>query len=649
MASQAKTSVLFSDIRDFTEFTAAKGDAQALELLKTHHRIAQETIEHHQGQLLKTYGDGLMSRFDQPIQAIKASVMLQHRFNDYTQQHPHMPLLVGMGIHFGEVLEEQGDLFGLAVNLAKRLADEARSGQIIVSDAVLKQLPLEEVPWRCVKLEDRALKGVGPMALYEVIWRHEAMRLTTKNHVLNLVLTQNDKLVIELGKHVRGELEALKGKLKAKAGDEDSGLIGWLADKGERWLPDLIDKTLLKLGIGIEHSLDQVSFTFEDPPSQRLSLKIGQKRFDLDGSLLKGFDPAELERFIAKVHERQGTLHAPRVAQRRAKEDRGPATAQGTSPLPADLMPGVLLKKLLITLSKNEQAKQTFTSWGPSKKLVRRFVAGERVEEAIEAIRELNRHDIFATLDHLGEETLKAEDAAQAVEEYVHLLDALCASGVQSTASLKLTQLGLAIDPAQCERNLGRLLEQAAACKKSICIDMEGSAYTQRTLELFTRLRAHHDNVHIAVQANLRRTADDLEKLIQLGASVRVVKGAYLEPVSVAFQQKREVDRQFARLVERVLSKEAQDRGAYVAIATHDEILLRWACSYIQEQKIPQSGYEFQMLFGIRQDLQRQLAEAGHLVRVYVSYGTQWYPYFMRRLAERPANVFFLLKNLMRS
>ena len=308
-----------------------------------------------------------------------------------------------------------------------------------------------------------------------------------------------------------------------------------------------------------------------------------------------------------------------------------------------------MLRKLLIALSQNERAALAISTWPLAQRLVRRFVAGERLEQALEVVRALNEGGILSTLDYLGEATSRPEDALRAGEEYVRALSVIRDAGVRSTVSLKPTQLGLAIDAALCSDNVERLLKQAKTYGNAVCIDMEGSAYTQATLDLFEALRARHDNVSVVLQANMRRSAADLERLIAIGASVRLVKGAYLERADVAFARKREVDEAFTRLCQRLLSPEARDRGVFTAIASHDERLLRRACEHIEAHHVPTPCYEFQLLYGVRQDLQRRLAQAGHPVRVYVSYGTAWYPYFMRRLAERPANVLFLLKHVFRA
>lgn len=307
-----------------------------------------------------------------------------------------------------------------------------------------------------------------------------------------------------------------------------------------------------------------------------------------------------------------------------------------------------MLKQWLIWLSQNQHAQQAITSWPMGKRLVSRFVAGERLEQAITTVRDLSRKDVFATLNFLGEETVEPAAAVRVAEEYLSVLDAIEEEGVQATVSLKPTQLGLAIESELFRENIESLLDRAKTLNNTVCIDMEGSAYTQLTLELFERLQAQYGNVSTVIQANLRRSEKDVQRLIELGAQVRIVKGAYLEPANEAFQGRGEVDGQFVRLTEQLLSPKARARGTYTAIASHDERILRWTCKHIIDHDIPTSNYEFQMLYGIRRDLQQQLADAGHTVRVYVSYGTEWYPYFMRRLAERPANLLFLLKNIFR-
>lgn len=294
--------------------------------------------------------------------------------------------------------------------------------------------------------------------------------------------------------------------------------------------------------------------------------------------------------------------------------------------------------------------KHWMTTFPPARQAARRFVAGERLEEAIEAIKALNRQGILATLDHLGENTQTREDAVRAADEYLRILDAIRDHGLRSNVSLKLTQMGLDLDESFGYQNTKRIVEKAKEHKNFVRIDMESSAYTDRTLALYERLRQEgYDDVGVVIQAYLHRSEQDVERLIQLGANVRLCKGAYAEPPTVAFPRKRDVDRNFLKLLEKLWGSEARARGVYVAVATHDERIIRWAKRRAQELGISRDEFEFQMLYGIRRDLQQRLVGEGYRVRVYVSYGREWYPYFMRRLAERPANLLFLARHLVRA
>lgn len=647
MGAQANTNVLFSDIRDFTEFTAKQGDRLAFNLLRLHNQIVQKVCDLYQGQLIKTYGDGAMAHFDDPANAVAAAIDLQIEANTHTQNHPHIPLLVGVGIHHGEVIEEQGDLFGLAVNFTKRLADEARSGQIVVSDAILEKLDAANHKW--MNLGEHAIKGIGSVSLYEIIWRKESMRLTTQDQTLNLILTHDDKLVIELGKYVRQELDALRDKLTGEKASMPAG-VGWLFKKMDDWLPTLIDKALGKLGIGIEHPLNQVRLWMDN---NRLLIRIGERQFDLNNQWQgKGFDQEKLKQFIEKIHERQQALGGVSVRLKAARPKKVMSSStqkqreKSESP-PTSTPP---MKLFFLALSENKKAQQAFSSWPIARKLVKRFVAGETFPEAIEVARQLNQNNILATLNHLGEHTRDIQIARQTSDKYLNLLDAIKQSGVQTTVSIKPTQIGLSLGKDACDAELAKILSHAQGTGASICIDMEDSEYTQTTLELFAKYHQQYGNqISTVIQANLRRSFEDIQQLIKMGAPVRIVKGAYLEPEDIAFQQKKEVDQEYVRLIQALLSPQARQNGVYTAIASHDEHVLRWVCEFVQQEKISTDHYEFQMLYGIRRDLQKKLADAGHRVRVYVTYGTEWYPYFMRRLAERPANVFFLLKNLFRA
>lgn len=270
-----------------------------------------------------------------------------------------------------------------------------------------------------------------------------------------------------------------------------------------------------------------------------------------------------------------------------------------------------------------------------------RFVAGQTLEEAIERVKELNSAGILVTLDHLGESITQAYEAEEAAAECVKILDAINQSGVKSNLSLKLTQLGLDIDPELCVRNMEMILGTAVKYNNFVRIDMEDSAHCQVTIDLFKKLKAEYgDHVGLVVQSYLYRTMDDLK---DLSTNLRIVKGAYREPKEVAFPDKRDVDENYVKLVETNLMM-----GNYTAVATHDEKIIKRVLEFVQKEGISDSLFEFQMLYGIRTGLQKELANKGYKVRVYVPYGQDWYPYFMRRLAERPANVWFLVKNFFR-
>jgi proline dehydrogenase len=274
--------------------------------------------------------------------------------------------------------------------------------------------------------------------------------------------------------------------------------------------------------------------------------------------------------------------------------------------------------------------------------LARRFVAGETCDDAISAVRVLNADGLVASLDLLGENVKTAAEAEHALGEYISLFDAIDRSGVKSNASVKLTQMGLETGEDLCFSNMSRLVERAARSSNFVRIDMEGSAFTGRTLALFYRLFEKHRNVGIVIQAYLHRSEKDVEKLAQLKAPVRVCKGAYKESATIAFQSMDDIRRNYRSLVETLLKG-----GSRVGIATHDEKLIRWAQEWTSSQKIPREQFEFQMLYGLRRKRARQLASEGYTVRTYVPYGSQWFPYFYRRLRERKENVFFVLKSLV--
>jgi proline dehydrogenase len=306
-------------------------------------------------------------------------------------------------------------------------------------------------------------------------------------------------------------------------------------------------------------------------------------------------------------------------------------------------------RAVFVSLSRNRTLKHRVMRWGFVWRAAARFVAGETLEDGIRALRELEAQGIRGILDHLGENVESPADAERATEDYLQALDRLAALGLRPHLAVKLTHLGLDIGEALCERNLRRVVERAAEAGTVVEIDMESSAYTERTLALYRRLASVYLNTRVAIQAYLYRSAQDVERLIEEGiARIRLCKGAYQEPPHIAYPRKRDVDASYIRLMERLLSAEARARGAFVAIATHDERIIRHALRRIEEWAVPREAFEFQMLYGIRRDLQVMLARQGFVVRVYVPYGTEWYPYFMRRLGERPANLWFVARNLIR-
>ena len=303
-----------------------------------------------------------------------------------------------------------------------------------------------------------------------------------------------------------------------------------------------------------------------------------------------------------------------------------------------------MLRSFLLYLSERDGPKKLLTGNPAGRRLASRFIAGEKLEDALKVIRRLNAEGFKVTLDCLGESVHEASAADAACETYLQLLDRLAEEKLDSHVSVKLTQLGLAIDEALARRNLGLLAESAARHHNFVRVDMEGSAFTDSTLRVFCAVDAPRDVVGIAIQAYLRRTAADVEELLKRGVRIRLVKGAYKEPSDIAFAKKREVDQSYQELTEKLLSS-----GIYHAIATHDESIIAATERFARDHGIPPNSFEFQMLYGIRRDIQKRLVKEGYRLRVYVPYGQAWYPYFMRRLAERPANVFFLLRNLLRS
>ncbi|HEX4947442.1 MAG TPA: proline dehydrogenase family protein [Blastocatellia bacterium] len=303
----------------------------------------------------------------------------------------------------------------------------------------------------------------------------------------------------------------------------------------------------------------------------------------------------------------------------------------------------MIFRTALLYLSRQHRLKTVVSELPGFRQVVRRFVAGETITEAIAAVRELNRLGIMATLDHLGESITSEAATQQEVAEYQHALQLIAEAQVNSNISVKLTQLGLDIDEELCLRNTRQLVEAAARNQNFVLIDMEDSLRTDVTLRIFRTLRTQFDNVGIVLQAYLYRSEQDLQDVLALGSRVRLCKGAYKEDEEVAFPLKSDVDANFVKLMQRLLVS-----GLYHGIATHDEAMIAATKAFAAQAQIAPDAFEFQMLYGVRRDLQVKLVADGYRVRVYVPYGGAWYPYFMRRLAERPANLWFVLKNLIK-
>ncbi len=308
---------------------------------------------------------------------------------------------------------------------------------------------------------------------------------------------------------------------------------------------------------------------------------------------------------------------------------------------------GSVLRSGFIALSQNRQMRAFSERSAVGKKLSGRFVAGMTVEEALAACEHLNREGISVTLDSLGESVTVESQARASADIYHQLLDAIEVRGLNANVSVKLTQVGMDIDPALAERIVGEMVEHAARVNSFVRIDMEGSAYTEATIAMTERLHARpgmRGRVGTVLQAYLYRSADDAKRMVEQGIRIRLCKGAYKEPAELAFPRKRDVDANYVALMTYLAAS-----GVFCGIATHDEAIVNQMRKFVSETGLPQSAFEFQMLYGIRRDLQRQLLKEGFGVRVYLPFGAEWYPYFMRRLAERPANVLFLAKNFFKS
>src|SRR6266566_657311 len=303
----------------------------------------------------------------------------------------------------------------------------------------------------------------------------------------------------------------------------------------------------------------------------------------------------------------------------------------------------MVLRDTLLYLAQNERLHQFVISNRATRSVSRRFVAGEVLDDAIQATRVLNQRGMHVSLDHLGENVSDAREAKSAARDYITILDTIKQTGVDANISIKLTALGLDISQELCEENVCNILENAGEYPIFVRIDMEGSAYTEQTVDITLRMHQQFEHVGTVIQSCMHRSKRDIEQLIAQGVRGRLVKGAYKERREVAFQLKSEVDHNYVRLMMPLLL-----HGNYPALATHDEAIINATCKFARENGIDKSAFEFQMLYGIRRDLQEKLVSQGYNMRIYVPYGSQWYPYLMRRMAERPANLLFVMSNAIR-
>lgn len=303
-----------------------------------------------------------------------------------------------------------------------------------------------------------------------------------------------------------------------------------------------------------------------------------------------------------------------------------------------------MLRDALIFLSNSTTARSFVRSAPGARTMARRFVAGETIDDGINACRELNRQGMTVTLDYLGESVSNREDATAAANVYIDMLRRLAVEKIDGNVSMKLTQMGQDIDEAFLRDNVKRILDVAKQNETFVRFDMEASSHTQKTLDFHRSLwNEGYKNTGVVIQSYLRRSKGDIEKLNAEKIRVRLCKGAYKEPAAVAFQDKRDVDSNYVSLMQLLL-----EHGNYPGIATHDERMIRATMNFAKERGIDASRFEFQMLYGIRRDLQQMLIGQGYRLRIYVPFGEAWYPYLMRRMAERPANLMFIVNSVMK-
>ena len=305
-----------------------------------------------------------------------------------------------------------------------------------------------------------------------------------------------------------------------------------------------------------------------------------------------------------------------------------------------------MLRRSLLYLSSADWARNIAMNWPLARRVARRYVAGEQIQEALASARELHEKGIFVTLDYLGESVHSEADTKEVIDMYLTLLDQIRAENIEASISVKLTHIGFDISEELVVTNLRHILTRAKQHGIAVTIDMESSTYTGRTLRIYRTMRDEYDfdNVGTVIQAYLHRSENDIAELASEPAHIRLCKGAYLESPEIAYQDKQEVSNQYIRLMGRWFGTPGE---SYLAIATHDENMIHAGLQIIDALAVPNSRYEFQMLYGVRADRQESLQSAGHKVRVYVPFGSTWYPYFVRRLAERPANLIFFLRSLL--
>ncbi|MEX2547840.1 MAG: proline dehydrogenase family protein [Chloroflexota bacterium] len=360
------------------------------------------------------------------------------------------------------------------------------------------------------------------------------------------------------------------------------------------------------------------------PVPANLPINLGCRLYPQPGGRLDGVIPAET---IAAEIERRRAAQAQAEAARTHVRD----------------LPSRISRAFFLWASRRRALAALATAFPLTRAMVRRFVAGDRLEDALGALERIRAQGMTWTVDVLGESVDSREMAVASADRYIETLDALAARGLDANVSLKLTQMGLDIDRDFCRENVGRVVARAREVGAFVRIDMEDHTKTGVTLEVVRDLNKDHREVGAVIQSYLRRSADDVEELNRRQIRVRLCKGAYDEPLEVAFKSREEVDESYRRLMEQLLL-----HGRYPGLATHDDRLIDHALEFVDEHGIGPERYEFQMLYGIRRDLQERLVAIGQTVRVYVPYGTQWYPYYMRRLAERPQNVLFILGSVLR-